>query len=119
MFSKLVDFNVFFKSQQLLRSISLVGVRQHSHQAKKLSSHESISIGQVVAFYSLSITFFGLSSSVFEMLNSFINSGVLFDRLSDIVSNEKEIDAIESKKIDLLGNIKLNNISFKYTRNSN
>ena len=84
-----------------------------------LSSLALISIGQVVAFYSLSITFFGLSSSVFEMLTSFINSGVLFDKLSDIVSNEKEIDDINSKKVDLLGNIKLNNVSFKYTKNSN
>lgn len=83
-----------------------------------LSLKHLISIGQVVAFYSLSTTFFGLSSSVFNMWTGFINSGVLFDRLSDIVGNEVEIDDTNSRKINLLGDIKLDNVSFKYTKNS-
>lgn len=84
-----------------------------------LSANESISIGSIIAIYSLSTTFFGLASSVFDMWTSFINSGALFDRLSDIVANEKEVDSSQSKKIDILGDIKLDNVSFRYTKNSN
>ncbi|NOV82730.1 ABC-type bacteriocin/lantibiotic exporter with double-glycine peptidase domain [Clostridium saccharobutylicum] len=52
-----------------------------------------VTIGQVMAFYSLSSTFFSLAHSVFNTWTSFVNSSVYLERLGDIINTEKEDDS--------------------------
>jgi len=77
-----------------------------------------ISIGQVISVYSLSSTFFGLSSSVFNLWTSFIHSGVIFERLIDIINTKVENNNEELEMIQLSGAINLKNVSFSYTKDS-
>ncbi len=83
-----------------------------------LANENIISIGAIISIYSLGNTFFGLSSSVLNMWTSFINSGVIFDRLVDIIKCEEEKDERDAVFTKLEGNIKLKNIEFKYTKDS-
>jgi len=75
-----------------------------------------ISLGMIISIYSLSTIFFGLSSTVLDTFTSFINSGVYFSRIADILSSDFEINGGEKKKLD--GSIELKNVSFSYTKNS-
>jgi len=77
-----------------------------------------VTIGQVIAFHSLSNTFFSLSRSVFNTWSSFINSSAFLERLGDIINSDKEDDSEDLKKVDISGEIKLNNVSFSYSAQS-
>ena len=77
-----------------------------------------ISIGSIVAIYSLGNTFFGLSSSVLNLWTSFINSSVIFDRLVDIMKCDEESDEFDASETTLNGDIKLENVGFRYTKDS-
>ncbi|MGE7674934.1 peptidase domain-containing ABC transporter [Lysinibacillus sp. NPDC094403] len=71
----------------------------------------------IVSIYSLSTIFFGLSSTVLDTFTSFINSKVYFSRIADILTSDFEINDGEKRELD--GSIKLKNVSFSYTKNSN
>lgn len=77
-----------------------------------------ITVGKVISVYSLSATFFSLSSSVFNLWTSFINSTVIFDRLSDIMNTEEEENHEDLAPFELKGEVKLKNVSFSYTKDS-
>lgn len=83
-----------------------------------LSIMSLITVGQVIAFYSLSTTFFSLSYSVLNIWLSFINSTLYLERLGDIVTTEVENQSKELIKADIKGSIRLNNVSFSYSKNS-
>lgn len=77
-----------------------------------------MTLGTALAFYSLSGTFFSLASSVCTMFISIVNSTMYIDRISDIM-DQKEVESNEGKpKIDIDGNIELENVSFRYSKNS-
>ena len=77
-----------------------------------------MTLGTALAFYSLSGTFFSLASSVCTMFISIVNSTMYIDRISDIM-DQKEAESNEGKpKIDIDGNIELENVSFRYSKNS-
>lgn len=77
-----------------------------------------LSIGSVVAIFSLAGTFFGLSSSVFDLWTSLITSSVIFERVADIM--RAEMEDINADKDDMLlqGNIELKKVGFRYTKDS-
>ncbi len=83
-----------------------------------LANKSVISIGSIVAIYSLGNTFFGLSSSVLNLWTSFINSSVIFDRLVDIMKCDEESDKFDASETTLNGDIKLENVGFRYTKDS-
>lgn len=77
-----------------------------------------MTLGTSLAFYSLSGTFFSLAGSVCSMFISVVNSTMYIDRISDIM-DQKEIESNDGKpKIDLDGNIDLENVTFRYSKNS-
>lgn len=78
-----------------------------------------LTIGQTIALYSLSSTFFSLSSSVFDTWMSYLNSAAYLERIGDVISSPKEEDAQEKTKLNLLGNIKFEDVCFSYSKNSN
>jgi len=76
-----------------------------------------LSVGGLIAIYSLGNTFFTMSSSVTDLWTGFINSNIIFDRLADIIMNEEE--RVLNKENDVIhGKISLKNVSFSYTKNS-
>lgn len=83
-----------------------------------LANRGSISIGAIISIYSLGNTFFGLSTSVLNLWTSYINSNVIFDRLVDIIMCKEEQIGKESFAAELKGDIYLENVSFKYTKDS-
>lgn len=83
-----------------------------------LVNRGSISMGTIIAIYSLGGTFFGLSSSVLNMWTSFINSSIIFDRLVDIMKAEEEYDCEMPEEAKVDGSIVLKDVSFKFTKDS-
>lgn len=79
---------------------------------------DQLTIGQMTAFYSLSNTFFSLTNSVFTTWVSFINSSLFLERLRDIVATPKENESDELIKTTIKGNIRLENVSFSYSKHS-
>ncbi len=77
-----------------------------------------MTLGTALAFYSLSGTFFSLAGSVCTMFISIVNSTMYIDRISDIM-DQKEVESNENKpKLDIDGNIDLENVTFRYSKNS-
>lgn len=77
-----------------------------------------MTLGTALAFYSLSGTFFSLAGSVCSMFISIVNSSMYIDRISDIM-DQKEVESNDNKpKIDIDGNIELENVTFRYSKNS-
>ncbi|WP_162300584.1 peptidase domain-containing ABC transporter [Anaerosacchariphilus polymeriproducens] len=77
----------------------------------------NISMGSIIAIYSLGNTFFSLSGSVIDLWTSFINSSVIFERLADIIKSEEEDNRVHNNVL-LNGTIELKNVSFRYTKDS-
>lgn len=78
----------------------------------------NLTVGQVVAIYSLSSTFFSLASSLAHTWYSFIESTAYLERISDITSFDNEEFTDKHVKLELKGNIKLEKVSFSYSKNS-
>lgn len=77
-----------------------------------------MTLGTALAFYSLSGTFFSLAGSVCAMFISIVNSSMYIDRISDIME-QQEVESDEGKpKVDMEGNIELDNVTFRYSKNS-
>lgn len=77
-----------------------------------------LSMGAIIAIYSLGNTFFGMSNSVIDLWTSFINSNVIFDRLADIIKSEEEKENSYNVTDEIKGNISLEKVSFSYTKDS-
>lgn len=77
-----------------------------------------MTIGSVVAIFSLAGTFFNLSSSVFDLWTNLITSSVIFERIADIMRAEMEENNENNEESILKGNIELKNVGFSYTKDS-
>lgn len=84
-----------------------------------LAQNKTISLGVLVAFYTLSGNFYSLARSVFTTWTGFVNSRVLFERLADILLTEHEDTHEIGINKEIEGNIELNSVFYKYTENSN
>lgn len=78
----------------------------------------NITLGTVIAFYSLSNTFFATGVSVFQTWNNFLLASSYLERIKDITDATEEKNPKNAKNITLSGEIKLENVSFAYTKNS-
>ena len=78
----------------------------------------NVTVGEVIAFYSLSTTFFSAGVSLFQTWNNFLLSTSYLERLKDITDNEEEHNPENPVDLSLEGNIKLENVSFSYTNKS-
>ncbi|MGE7674929.1 peptidase domain-containing ABC transporter [Lysinibacillus sp. NPDC094403] len=82
----------------------------------------TLTIGELLAFYSLTVIFFSTSSTFFQVWSTFWIASNNLERIKDITDIEIE-DDIEVENSNpypkLKGNIKLENINFSYTNQSN
>ncbi|MBW9145203.1 peptidase domain-containing ABC transporter [Clostridium sp. CM028] len=78
----------------------------------------NLSLGGVIAFYSLSTTFFVSGVSLFQSWNNFLLATSYLERISDITDADIEYNPENPKKLDIEGSIKLDSISFSYTTGS-
>jgi len=83
-----------------------------------LYTQSSLTLGEVVAFHTLSGTFFALSASMFNTYNNFILTTAYLERIRDITDAEVEREPEHPVAIDLTGDIQLDNVSFSYTRHA-
>lgn len=86
--------------------------------AIKLYQCGQLTIGEVLASYSLSNTFFCMAASIFSSYWGFTQSNIYMERMSDIVSQKIE-EYDEREKIEVEGNISLKNVGFSYKENGN
>lgn len=77
-----------------------------------------MSIGEVIAFETIVSTFFALSTSIFNNYTQYLLASEYLERVTDIwySKEDEEGENIVEKKIS--GCIKLDNISFSYSKNS-
>ena len=78
----------------------------------------NVSVGEVIAFYSLANTFFSSGVSIFQTWNNFLLSTSYLERLKDITDMDIESNPEEPKDLKVTGDIKLKNVSFAYTNSS-
>ncbi len=81
-----------------------------------LYSKNHLDIGNMVALYSLSNVFFSKVESIFNTVIAILQSKVFIARIYDILEEKNEEYGIE--KININGNIELNNVTFSFTKNS-
>lgn len=77
-----------------------------------------MSVGEIIACYSLSGSFIGTSLSLFNLWNDYIMTSTYLDRLQDITQEDSEKVAIYQIPLALNGNIEFRNVSFSYTKSS-
>lgn len=78
----------------------------------------NVSVGEVIAFYSLANTFFASGVSIFQTWNNFLLSTSYLERLKDITDMEAESNPGEPKELEVTGDIELKDVSFAYTNSS-
>lgn len=78
-----------------------------------------MTIGETIAFYTLSGSFYSLAHSVFDTWTSFVNGKAIFERVSDIYLEKTEELNLKGISKKMEGEIELEHVSFRYTENSN
>lgn len=78
----------------------------------------TITLGDIMAFYSLSSTFFGLAASVSNVYNSYVNSTIYLERINDILTFEQDASKYGDGVKRVTGDIELKNVSFSYSKHS-
>ncbi len=87
--------------------------------AFRLYLKNQLTMGAVVAFYSLSTTFFNLASSVSNVYSSYMNSVVYLERMNDILSFESRSSNCFKRSVNQLdGEIELKDVCFSYSKHS-
>jgi len=105
--------NAFMSSLELAAPLIILGL---SLQQVLIGN---ITTGTMVAFYSLTGIFFGLVTSLIETAKNMITMDTYLQRMDDVLEapvEKNSKDAIEPKHLN--GNIKLENVSFSYTKYS-
>ncbi|MDA7025120.1 peptidase domain-containing ABC transporter [Bacillus sp. CLL-7-23] len=80
--------------------------------------NHKLSLGEVVAFQTLSTTFFGLSTSLFGVYTQYLLTTQYLERVQDIW--EQQLEHVPENPIEhiLEGNLEMRNVSFSYTSNT-
>lgn len=76
----------------------------------------SLTLGEVIAFQTLSSYFVSTSTSIIYSIEAFFQMKVYLRRVKDITDESTEQNLESGKCITLDGEIKLENVSFKYSR---
>lgn len=80
--------------------------------------NNELSIGEVIAFQTLSVSFFGLSTGLFGVYTQYLLASSYLDRVSDIWEQAPEERPKEPVEHELEGNVELKNVNFSYTSHS-
>lgn len=83
-----------------------------------LTWDNKMTLGKTLAFYSLSGTFFSLAGSICAMFISIINSTTYIDRVADIIKQKDEYRKNNGKRVEIEGEVLLENVSYQYSKNS-
>lgn len=117
--------NQFFKKEKLNNSIkSIFTLLQNISPAIilyvsiLLMLHGKMSIGSILAIYSLSANLFSVVNSISSTWIKYQNCKLILERLSDIVLHPIEKEVNFKIKHDIIGDIKLKNVYFSYSKNS-
>lgn len=78
----------------------------------------NMTIGQVIAFQTISATFFGFSTNIFSTYTQYLLASDYLERISDIWYSKKDEESKKSLIKEISGDIKLNNVSYAYSINS-
>ncbi|BCN29894.1 peptidase domain-containing ABC transporter [Anaeromicropila herbilytica] len=84
----------------------------------KLSVTGNMTVGAVVACYSLASVFIGTSVSLFNMWNDFELASSYLERVNDITEAKEEKKPENALNIDITGSLEFRNVSFAYTNTS-
>jgi ABC-type bacteriocin/lantibiotic exporter with double-glycine peptidase domain len=79
--------------------------------------NNSTTIGETIAFYTITTMFFNYSSSFFQVWNAFWVASNTIERLKDITDVPQENTNAGEEEPQLTGSITLENVSFSYTSN--
>ncbi|HDR7594577.1 TPA: peptidase domain-containing ABC transporter [Bacillus mycoides] len=75
-----------------------------------------ITIGTLFAFQSVTISFLTPLNSIAMLLNDIVTTETLLDRIDDVLTEEKEPTPDNNVFIKLKGDIKLDDVSFRYSK---
>ncbi|MCL1695626.1 MULTISPECIES: peptidase domain-containing ABC transporter [unclassified Lysinibacillus] len=75
----------------------------------------TLSMGELIAFQTISTFFISTSNSFIMSIDSFFQLKVYLRRIRDVMDTPTESSDDGKEKIDLLGNIYLENVDFSYT----
>ncbi|WP_026528995.1 peptidase domain-containing ABC transporter [Butyrivibrio sp. VCD2006] len=78
----------------------------------------SMTLGQAVACYSLSTTFFASAVSLFHMWNDFTIANSYLDRVNDILNAEEEKDIQTGLSINEVNTIEFRNVTMAYSKST-
>ncbi|MFG2226070.1 peptidase domain-containing ABC transporter [Streptomyces sp. NPDC048644] len=80
-------------------------------------SHGIVSLGSAIAIQSVSVTFFSMTTSVFQMFTEFTEASRYMARLSDITAHDSEDAGGQTRQLDD-ASITLHDVQFRYTRHA-
>ncbi|PEY51984.1 ATP-binding cassette domain-containing protein, partial [Bacillus cereus] len=75
-----------------------------------------ITIGTLFAFQSVTISFLTPLNSIAMLLNDIVTTETLLDRIDDVLTEEKEPTPENNVFIKLKGDIKVDDVSFRYSK---
>lgn len=76
-----------------------------------------LTIGEAIAFYSLTGSFFSIATALFNMWNDFVLASSYMERIQDIIEVEEERNPDAPVDIQVSGDVILDKISFTYSKN--
>lgn len=77
-----------------------------------------VSIGEIIAVYSLSGSLFANSSSLFSIWSDFMLASSYLERVIDIMDTEEEKEPLNPISLTVTGEIQLDHVSFSYNKHS-
>ena len=80
--------------------------------------HTSISVGEIIAVYSLSGTLFSSASQLFSIWTDFTLASSYLERVSDIMEAEEENEPKDAMPLSVSGNINIEHLSFSYNKHT-
>lgn len=83
-----------------------------------ISFQNKMTLGEVVAFQALSVTFFGLSTSLFGVYTQYLLATNYIARVNDIWEQRSEDIPDQPVSLALTGKVELKNVSFAYTKHA-
>lgn len=90
--------------------VLIVGIIQYQQAA--------LTLGEVIAFNSISAIFFSLSTAIFNTYNKYLVASSFLERLQDIREAKAEVSNSTGVQPQLEGDVTLRNVSFSYSKNS-
>ncbi|OPX45182.1 alpha-hemolysin translocation ATP-binding protein HlyB [Ruminiclostridium hungatei] len=77
-----------------------------------------VTMGEVIAIYTLASNLFSTGMSVFNIYNSFVLATSYLERITDIIDAKEETVPDSPVELRIAGNLQLKNVCFAYTNNS-